>query len=103
MQRTAKVPGQMKLSFVQSIPKEPEVSIMVHLIKFLSNYQIFILSNCYQIFLDEKVNPIQDVSFWGYSQMGRGKTALLPKICHTCPKMMKLGTVIPSLKKIQKT
>ena len=33
LQRTAKVPGQMKLSFVQTIPKEPEVSIMVHLIK----------------------------------------------------------------------
>ena len=26
----------------------------------------------------------------------------LPKICHTCPTMMKLGTVIPYLKKIQK-
>ena len=29
---------------------------------------------------------------------GRG----LPKICHTYPTMMKLGTVIPYLKKIQK-
>ena len=26
----------------------------------------------------------------------------LPKICHTYPTMMKLGTVIPYLKKIQK-
>ena len=34
LQCTAKTPGQMKLSFVQSIPKEPEmVSVMVRLIK----------------------------------------------------------------------
>ena len=31
-----------------------------------------------------------------------GKKAPLPKICHTHPKVMKLGTVIPYLKKIQK-
>ena len=30
------------------------------------------------------------------------KKAPLPKICHTYPTMMKLGTVIPYLKKIQK-
>ena len=34
---------------------------------------------------------------WG-GQKGRP----LPKICHTYPIMMKLGTVIPYLKKIQK-
>ena len=33
----------------------------------------------------------------------RGKKAPLPKICHTYPIMMKLGIVIPYLKKIQKT
>ena len=33
---------------------------------------------------------------------GGGKKAPLPKICHTCPTMMKLGKVIPYLKKIQK-
>ena len=33
---------------------------------------------------------------------GGGKKAPLPKICHTYPTMMKLGTVIPYLKKIQK-
>ena len=33
---------------------------------------------------------------------GRGKKAPLSKICHTYPTMMKLGTVIPYLKKIQK-
>ena len=33
---------------------------------------------------------------------GGGKKAPLPKICHTYPIMMKLGTVIPYLKKIKK-
>ena len=33
---------------------------------------------------------------------GVGKESSLPKICHTYPTMMKLGTVIPYLKKIQK-
>ena len=31
-----------------------------------------------------------------------GKRGPLPKICHTYPTMMKLGTVIPYLKNIQK-
>ena len=31
---------------------------------------------------------------------GGGKKAPLPKICHTYPTMMKLGTVTPYLKKI---
>ena len=35
--------------------------------------------------------------------MGRGQKApFLPKICHTYPIMMKLGTIIPYLKEIQK-
>ena len=33
---------------------------------------------------------------------GGGQKVPLPKICHTHPTMMKLGTVIPYLKKIQK-
>ena len=43
------------------------------------------------------VNPIQDGPFRGCSRM-RGKKYPLapPKICHTYPAMMKLGTVIPS-------
>ena len=39
--------------------------------------------------------------FWGCSQIG-GKKVPLPKICHTYPTMIKLGTIIPYLKKIQK-
>ena len=44
------------------------------------------------------INPIQDGHFQGCSRM----EAPLPKICHTYPTMMELGTVIPYLKKIQK-
>ena len=33
---------------------------------------------------------------------GKAKKAPLPKFCHTYPTMMKLGTVIPYPKKIQK-
>ena len=33
---------------------------------------------------------------------GEGKKAPFPKTCHTYPAMIKLGTVIPYLKKIQK-
>ena len=42
--------------------------------------------------------------FRGCSQMAVGgtKRLSLPKICHTIPTMMKLGTVIPNLKKFQK-
>ena len=47
-------------------------------------------------------NPIQDGHFRGCSRTAGAKKAPLPKICHTYPTMMKLGTVIPYLKKIQK-
>ena len=47
-------------------------------------------------------NPIQDGLFRGNSQIGETKKPLLPNICHTYPTMMKLGTVVPYLKKIQK-
>ena len=50
-----------------------------------------------------QLNPIQDGLFWGCSRIrGEAKRFPLPKICHTYPAMMKLGTVIPYLKKIQK-
>ena len=47
-------------------------------------------------------NPIQDGLFWGCSWMGGAFLAPLPKIRHTNPTMMKFGTVIPYLRKIQK-
>ena len=58
------------------------------------------------------INPIQNGLFRGCSRIrgrgggGRGlggERLPLPKICPTCPTMMKLGTVIPYLKKIHKT
>ena len=42
-------------------------------------------------------NLIQDGPFWGGD-----KKAPLPEICHTYPTLMKLGTVIPYLKKVRK-
>ena len=50
------------------------------------------------------LNPIQDGLFRGCSPMGRrgGFLAPLPKIPHTYPTMMKLGTIVPYLRKIQK-
>ena len=54
------------------------------------------------------INPIQDGLFRGCSRMrgagggGRTKSPHLSKICHTYPTLMKLGTVIPHLKKLQK-
>ena len=38
----------------------------------------------------------------GWGGGGMGKKVPLPKICHVYPTIMKLGTVIPYLKKIQK-
>ena len=48
------------------------------------------------------LNPIQDGLFRGCLRMEGAKRPPLPKICHTYPTMMKLGTVIPYPKKIQK-
>ena len=48
------------------------------------------------------LNPIQDGSFWGCSEMwGEVQKGTLPKICYTYPAMIKLGTIIPELKKVQ--
>ena len=48
------------------------------------------------------INPVQDGLFWGCSRMGGWGLDPLPKIRHTYPTMMKFGTVIPYLNKIQK-
>ena len=49
------------------------------------------------------LNPIQDGHFRGCSRIaGVVKKVPLPKICHRYPTMLKLGKVIPYLKKIQK-
>ena len=50
-------------------------------------------------------NPIQDGLFRGCIEMvrvGVAKRSTLPKICFAYPTLMKLGTVAPYLRKIQK-
>ena len=44
-------------------------------------------------------NPIQDEPFWSCSRLG---VLFSPKIRHIYPTIIKLGTVIPYLEKIQK-
>ena len=48
------------------------------------------------------INLIRDKFFGAAHGWGGGKKAPLPKICRTYSTMMKLGTVTPYLKKIQK-
>ena len=73
----------------------------------LSNFTIsliFSLIFCTYI-LNSLLKPIQDGHFRGCSRIGEGagaKRSTLPKICDINPTVMKLGTVIPYLKKIQK-
>ena len=51
----------------------------------------------------KNVNPIQVGFFWAGHEWRRGCLfSPLPKICHTDPTMIKLGAVIPYVKKIQK-
>ena len=47
-----------------------------------------------------KINHIQDRPSRDAHRLGAGgKKIPVPKICHTCSPMMKLGTVIPYLRK----
>ena len=48
------------------------------------------------------IYPIQDGLFRGCSRMGEAFLPPLPKIRHTYPTVMKLGTVITYLRNIQK-
>ena len=51
----------------------------------------------------DKVLTLFRMGFFGAAQgWGRPKGTPLSKICHTYPRRMKLGTVIPYLKKIKK-
>ena len=43
-----------------------------------------------------------DGPFRGYSRIGGSKRHPAPKICHTYPRIMKLSTIVPCIKKIQK-
>ena len=63
-----------------------------------------IVSNIQCTTKEEYLNLIQGGHFQGFSRMGGGgkKAPRLPKICRTYPTMMKLGTVIPHLRKMLK-
>ena len=70
-----------------------------------SSYQIKNKSYMFDKVVNTPLNPIQDGLFLGCSRVAGGGGAfwlLLPKIRHTYPTMMKLGTVIPYLRKMQK-
>ena len=67
-------------------------------VSFLSMF-IFLFNNIHGL----DFNQIPDRLFRGCSRMGVGAKRLpLPKICHAYPTMMKLCTVMPYLKKIEK-
>ena len=52
---------------------------------------------------DNKALTLLNMDVVGAShRWAQGKKVFLPKICHTYPEVMKLGTVIPSLDKIKK-
>ena len=64
------------------------------------------LVSAYYLLANQRISlkPIQDGPFRGCLRIGggEGQKAPLSKICHTYPTLMKLGAVIPYLKKIQK-
>ena len=68
---------------------------------FIEHLQWLILYN-FTEFRNQNVNPIQDGLFRGCSRMEEGGRPPVHKICHTYATMMKLGTVIPYLKKVKK-
>ena len=78
--------------------------------KYWVNFVKCLLDRLYKLFLPYLYffgiyfNPIQDGLFWGLFTNGGGGGffAPSPKIRHTYPTVMKLGTVIPYLRKIQK-
>ena len=62
---------------------------------------------CYKLSVTEYSLTIFRMSGWVFSGLfaeksGGGGGGFLPKICNAYPTMMKLGTVIPYLKKIKK-
>ena len=56
----------------------------------------------FKIYFDTAQKHVLLFFFFQLRVKGEGKSPHIPKICHTYPKMMRLGTVLPYLKKIQK-
>ena len=80
----------------------------VDLKKIIKNMSIFKLLRCYWAIantrgvLDVYVLTLFRMGFFGAAHGWGGIKAPLPKICCRYPTMMKLGTVIPYLKEIQR-
>ena len=55
-----------------------------------------------RLYRDKYINPFDDGSFRGCSRLCEQKVPF-HKVCHSYPPLIKLGTVIPYIKKIQKT
>ena len=69
---------------------------------YISSVANFFLFSAFAIQIQRLSSRQVLILFRGCSWMGGDKKSLLPKICHTYPTMMKVGTIIPFLKKIQK-
>ena len=75
---------------------------------FLGFYEVQILKTGTTVAaIKDRILTLFRMGFFGAAHGWRGgrggrKRTPLPKICHTYPTMMKLGSVIPYLKKIQK-
>ena len=82
-----------------------QISIFKSLLKFLSklfnrevkNWKLSIKITLLLLLTLFRMGFLRAAHGWG-----RGFLGPLPKIRHTCPTIMKLGTVIPYLSKIQK-
>ena len=82
-----------------------QISIFKSLLKFLSklfnrelkNWKLSIKITLLLLLTLFRMGFLRAAHGWG-----RGFLGPLPKIRHTCPTIMKLGTVIPYLRKIQK-
>ena len=68
----------------------------------LEFFHLYHLETFHNFYFVVNLNPIQDGLFRGCSRIRGAKRAPLPKIFHTYPTMMKLGTDIPCSTKIQK-
>ena len=86
---------KMSLYFMFSLMKSLKITIF-------SLKKVFITAKSRNCHWRYYINPIQDGIFWGCSRMTGCLFAPLPKICDTYHTIIKLGTVIPYLRKTQK-
>ena len=97
----------MKFSIFK-LSKQKKLEQEICRLSMLCVNQIFLKCHAFCVLISADIlNPIQEGTFRGYSQMnekggggrGWGTKGLPPKIFHTYPTVMKLGIVIPYLKK----